>query len=144
MNLPEIIEGKARNTSALCMRCPMCKHGCPMEAISFTHQENICKALASAAYGVLSTFNPNKVSYVSFAKDITPYCDCLPSPGEIVMKDVGIFASDSPVSIDAAFLEAIEYEKLNNLSGVDCMLQVTEAKKIGIEGDLKPKIHKLS
>ena len=105
MNLPEIIEGKARNISDLCMRCPMCKHGCPMEAISFIHQENICKALASAAYGVLSTFNPNKVSYVSFAKDITPYCDCLPNPGEVMMKDVGIFASDSPVSIDGAFLE---------------------------------------
>ena len=104
MSLPEIIEGKARNTSPLCMRCPMCKHGCPMEAISFTHQENICRALASAAYGVLSTFKANKVSYVSFAKDITSYCDCLPNPGDIIMKDVGIFASDSPVSIDAAFL----------------------------------------
>ena len=75
-----------------------------MEAIRFVDKENLSKALASAALGVLSTFNPKKVSYVSFAKDITQDCDCLPNPGQIIFKDVGIFASDSPVSIDAAFL----------------------------------------
>jgi uncharacterized Fe-S center protein len=143
MSLPEIIEGKARNTSPLCMRCPMCKHGCPMEAISFTHQENICRALASAAYGVLSTFKPKKVSYVSFARNITSYCDCLPNPGETVMKDVGIFASDSPVSIDAAFLRMIDYKVFNEASSVDCMLQIQESKTIGIKGELKPKMAKL-
>ncbi len=126
MELPEIIEGKARNISNLCMRCPMCKHGCPMEAISFTHQENICRALASAAYGVLSTFKPNKVSYVSFAKNITSNCDCLPNPGDIVMKDVGIFASDSPVSIDAAFLSMIDYKIFNEAS--QCRLYVTGSR----------------
>jgi hypothetical protein len=114
-----------------------------MEAISFTHQENICRALASAAYGVLSTFKPQKVSYVSFAKNITSYCDCLPNPGETVMKDVGIFASDSPVSIDAAFLRMIDYKVFNEASSVDCMLQIQESKTIGIKGELKPKMAKL-
>ncbi|HMK94616.1 MAG TPA: DUF362 domain-containing protein [Candidatus Limnocylindrales bacterium] len=144
LHLPEIFEGKARNTSPLCMRCPMCKDACPMEAISFVNQDNICRALASAAYGVLSTFSPNKVSYVSFAKNITSYCDCLPNPGEPVMKDVGIFASDSPVSIDGAFLEAIDYKVFNEASHVDCMLQVREAKKLGLKGEVKPEITKLS
>lgn len=59
-HLPEIIEGKARNTSPQCMRCPICIEGCPIEAISYTHKENLGKALASAAYGVLSTFKPKK------------------------------------------------------------------------------------
>ena len=144
LHLPEIFEGKARNTSPFCMRCPMCKSECPMEAISFTHQENICRALASAAYGVLSTFGPNKVSYVSFARSITANCDCLPMPGEFIMKDVGIFASDSAVSIDAAFLQSVDYKVFNELSTVDCMLQVKDAKDIGIKGDLKPEIKKLS
>jgi hypothetical protein len=144
MELPEIIEGKARNASNLCMRCPMCKDGCPVEAISFVNQKNICRALASAAFGVLSTFKVNKVSFVSFAKDITPNCDCLPSPGEVIMKDVGIFASDSAVSIDAAFLSMINYKLFNEASNVDCMLQVQEAKALGIKGDVKPKITKLS
>ena len=111
-----------------------------MEAISFVNQENICRALASAAFGVLSTFKAKKVSYVSFAKDITPNCDCLPSPGEVIMKDVGIFAANSPVSIDAAFLSMINYKLFNEASHVDCMLQVQEAKALGIKGDVKPKI----
>ena len=144
MNLPEIIEGKARNTSPLCMRCPMCIGACPMEAIRFVDKENLSKALASAAYGVLSTFKPHKVSYVSFAKDITQYCDCLPNPGQIILKDVGIFASDSPVSIDAAFLHSVDYKVLNESSEVDCMVQVKEANALGIDGEVKPKINNIN
>jgi uncharacterized Fe-S center protein len=115
-----------------------------MEAIRFVEKENLSKALASAAYGVLSTFKPKKVSYVSFAKDITQYCDCLPNPGEIILKDVGVFASNSPVSIDAAFLQSIDYKMLNEASDVDCMLQVKEAMALGIEGEVAPKISTIS
>lgn len=144
LDLPRIIEGKARNTSPVCMRCPMCKDACPNEAISFIHQENLCRALASAAYGVLGTFEPNKVSFVSFAKDITEYCDCLPGPGKIIMKDIGILASNSPVSVDAAFLNMIDYAKFfNEEYHVDCMLQVKELLAIGIEGEVKPNINKI-
>jgi uncharacterized Fe-S center protein len=143
-NLPDIIEGKARNTSPQCMRCPICIGACPMEAIRFVEKKNLCKALASAAYGVLSTFKPHKVNYVSFAKDITQYCDCLPNPGQILLEDVGVFAADSPVSIDAAFLQSVDYKVLNDVSEVDCMVQVKEAKILGIIGELKPKIEVLS
>ena len=144
MDLPEIIEGKARNTSPLCMRCPICIEACPMEAIRFVDKENLGRALASAAYGVLSTFKRNKVSYVSFAKDITEYCDCLSGPGKVVMGDVGIFAADSPVSIDVAFLNMIDYKLFNDAYNVDCMLQVKEAKAVGIEGELKPRMYRIS
>jgi uncharacterized Fe-S center protein len=144
LSLPEIIGEKARNVSPLCMRCPMCSQACPTGAIKLTHKNNLCKALASAAYGVLSTFKKGKVAYVSFAKDITQYCDCLAGPGEVVMKDVGIFAADSPVSVDAAFLKSVDYTVFNNAYGVDCMLQVQEAKAVGIEGDVKPKIARIS
>ena len=140
MHLPEIIEGKARNTSPLCMRCPICIEACPMKAIKFVDKENLSKAMASAAYGVLSTFKPGKVSFVSFARDITEYCDCLPGPGKVIMKDVGIFASDSPVSIDAAFLNMVDYRIFNNAYNVDCMLQIQEAKVLGIAGEVKPEI----
>jgi len=144
LSLPDIIEGKARNTSNKCMSCPMCIGACPMEAISYVHKDNLCRALASAAYGALSTFKPKKVSYVSFAKDISANCDCLPNPGSIVLPDVGIFASDSAVSIDAAFLNSVDYKVFNDASHVDCMLQVKESKKLGISGELKPKIETLS
>jgi uncharacterized Fe-S center protein len=144
MGLPEIFGEKARNISPLCMRCPFCAEACPTGAIKLVDKENLGRALASAAYGVLSTFKNKKVSYVSFAKDITQYCDCLPGPGKVVMKDVGIFASDSPVSIDGAFLKMINYKVFNDAYQVDCMLQVREARVLGIEGDVKPKIQKIS
>jgi uncharacterized Fe-S center protein len=144
LDLPEIIEGKARNTSQLCMRCPMCINACPMDAIKFIDKQNLGRALASAAYGVLSTFKKDKVSYVSFAKDITEFCDCLSGPGEIMMKDVGIFASDSPVSIDGAFLKMVDYKLFNDAYHVDCMLQVQEAKALGILGEVNPEIVKIS
>ena len=59
------------------------------------------------------------------------------------MKDIGIFASNSPVSIDAAFLNTIDYKIFNDAYHVDCMLQVQEAKDIGIEGEVKPQIYKI-
>ena len=122
------------------MRCPVCIEACPLDAIEFVDKPNLSKAMASAALGVLSTFKQGKVSYVSFAKDITRYCDCLPNPGELMMQDIGIFASDSPVSIDAAFLSMADTKRLNEASHVDCNLQVQEAKSLGIEGILKPTI----
>ena len=143
MHLPKIIDGKAKNNSPRCMRCPFCMDNCSEGAIKLTNQENMLKALASAAYGVLSTFNPEKVVHVGFAKDITQYCDCCPSPGDIIMKDIGILASDSPVSIDAAFLQLADYKKFNEVCHVDCMLQVLEAKKLGLQGDIKPRIVKI-
>ncbi len=144
LGLPEIIGKKARNISPLCMRCPMCAEACPTGAIKLTHKTDLCRALASAAYGVLSTFKKNKVSYVSFAKDITQYCDCLPGPGKIVMEDLGIFAANSPVSIDAAFLNMVDYKMFNDAYDTDCMLQVQEAKAVGIEGEVKPKIARMN
>lgn len=144
MGLPEIMGKKARNISPLCMRCPLCEDACPKGAIKLSGKEEFCKALSSAAYGVLSTFKSKKVSYVSFGKDITQYCDCLPGPGEVIMKDVGIFASDSPVSIDSAFLNLIDYRVFNEAYQVDCMLQVLEARVLGIEGELKPEIKEIS
>jgi uncharacterized Fe-S center protein len=56
------------------------------------------------------------------------------------MKDIGIFASDSPVSIDGAFLQMANYKIFNEAYNVDCMLQVEEAANLGIKGDVKPEI----
>ena len=142
-NLPEIVNGKASITSDICMRCPICRSECPTNAIKFANQENICKALASAALGVLETFKLEKVSYVNFAKDITPNCDCLPSPGTPIIDDIGIFAANSPASIDAAFLKKTDYQLFNKRSNVDCMTQITEAINIGIPGETNPEIQQI-
>ncbi len=122
----------------------MCIGACPLEAIQYEGKQNLSRALASAAYGVLSTFKPKKVSYVSFATNISAGCDCLSNPGPTVIQDAGIFASGSLVSVDAAFLHSVDYRVFNEASEVDCMVQVQEAKALGIPGELKPKIVTLS
>jgi uncharacterized Fe-S center protein len=143
MSLPEIVGEKARNISRECMRCPVCMEACPKGAIRLIEKDNLGKALASAAYGVLSTFKKGKVSYVSFADSITEFCDCLPAPGRKAMDDVGIFASGSPVSVDAAFLQRADYNTFNEAYAVDCWTQVRELKSLGIKGELKPKIKEI-
>jgi uncharacterized Fe-S center protein len=140
MSLPEIIGKKAKNVSKECMRCPVCMEACPKGAIRLLKKENLGRALASAAYGVLSTFRKNKTSFVSFADNITQFCDCVPAPGHVVMNDIGIFASSSPVSVDAAFLQKADYKYFNEAYDVDCWTQVKELKELGIAGELKPKI----
>jgi hypothetical protein len=103
-----------------------------VDAIRSVNQENICRALA--------TFKPKKVGQLR--PQHHPYCDCRPKPGKVLMQDVSIFASDSPVSVDAAFLQAVDCKLLND--HVDCMLQVREAKVLGSEGDLKAQLRVLT
>lgn len=140
MSLPEIVGNKARNVSPECMRCPVCMEACPKGAIKLLHKDNLGRALASAAYGVLSTFRKNKVSCVSFAENVTQFCDCVPAPGRVVINDIGVLASGSPVAVDAAFLQKADYKIFNEAYEVDCWTQVKELKGLGIKGDLKPKI----
>lgn len=102
--------------------------------------KNLGRALASAAYGVLSTFRKNKVSCVSFAENVTQFCDCVPAPGRVVINDIGVLASGSPVAVDAAFLQKADYKIFNEAYEVDCWTQVKELKGLGIKGGLKPKI----
>lgn len=140
LSLPEIVGKKARNVSKECMRCPACEEACPQGAVRLVEKDNLGRALASAAFGALSTFKKNKTSYVSFAENITQYCDCVPAPGRTVMEDIGIFASGSPVSVDAAFLQKAGHDIFNGVYGVDCWTQVKELRSLGIGGELKPKI----
>ena len=59
-HLPDIIEGKARNTSAECMRCPVCIGECPMEAIRFVNKENLSKAWLQQPSESSPPSNPRK------------------------------------------------------------------------------------
>ena len=140
LGLPEIVGKKAKNISKECMRCPVCAEACPKGAISLLKKNNLGKAVASATCGVLSTFKKNKVSYLSFANSISQFCDCVPSPGHIVMDNIGIFASDSPVSVDAAFLQKSDFKIFDEAYDVDSWTQVKALKELGIPGELKPKI----
>jgi hypothetical protein len=55
-------------------------------------------------------------------------------------QDVGIFASSSALSVDAAGLASIDYQKLNALHSQDCHEQVRKMVEIQSPGSLEPKV----
>ena len=58
-------------------------------------------------------------AFINFATKITKECDCLAKDDPRIVPDVGILASDDPVSIDKASLDLI-----NNSAGTDIFRQV--------------------
>lgn len=137
--IPKIVDGKAVIDSPYCMRCPICSSNCPSGAIEIRGRENIDRALASAAYAVLSTFKPGKVCYITFARGITPFCDCVPSCGEPIHPDLGVYVSRSIIEVEAAVLKQLA-PVLDARHGGDSWTQVKELKKFGLDGSLDPEV----
>ncbi|MDY7076777.1 MAG: DUF362 domain-containing protein [Chloroflexota bacterium] len=50
----------------------------------------------------------DKVGYVSYAMDISPWCDCVGFSDRSLVPNLGVFASRDPVAIDMACLEMAE------------------------------------
>jgi hypothetical protein len=50
----------------------------------------------------------DKVGYVSYAVDISPWCDCVSFSDRALVPNLGVFASKDPVAIDMACLEMTE------------------------------------
>lgn len=61
---------------------------------------------AFAAY--VNAIGKDKVGYVSYAVDITPWCDCVNFHDRSLVPNLGVFASKDPVAIDMACLEMAE------------------------------------
>ena len=142
-NLPYLENEVVVIDSPYCMRCPICSSACPEGAITLENRERLAQGLAVAAKGVTGTFKPGKVSYVNFATDVSTVCDCAPIPGEIMGQNIGIFASSSPLSIDAAGLASIDYQKLNSLHCQDCQEQVRKLAALKEPGSLEPETVKV-
>lgn len=139
-DLPRIENDCVVIDSPECMRCPICSTTCPEGAIRLENREKLAQGLAVAAKGVLNTFAPGKVACVNFATDVSTVCDCAPIPGEMMGQHIGIFASQSPLSIDAAGLEFIDYKRLNALHNQDCHEQVRTLARIQEPGSLTPEV----
>jgi uncharacterized protein len=129
-HFPRIVNGKAINDSPDCMRCPICQDGCPEKAIALEGVERLQRAVASAACTVLEGF-AGRMAFLSVAMNISRYCDCFDSPGEIITKDIGYFASIDPVAIDRAFLDRAGVETFTALHGIDPQVILQEAEALG-------------
>lgn len=142
LDLPRLEGDVAVIDSPYCMRCPICSMSCPEGAISLLNRERILQGVSVAAKAVTDCFSPAKVSYVNFANDISVICDCAPNQGKKYIRDVGIFASHSALSIDAAGLDYIEAEQLDQMHGVQCAEQVAKMADLGAEGQREPEVEK--
>lgn len=144
-----ITNSKSDINSALCIGCSSCIAACPHEAID-VHWErgagNIQEKMIEHAKAVL-TGKKGRAAFFNFAVKITKECDCLAKDDPRIAPDVGIFASDDPVSIDKAC-----FDMVNDACGKDIFKEVwpqrdsfkqlLHAHKIGI-GNLEYELIKI-
>lgn len=112
---------KARLQSSLCIGCGSCIAVCPVEAIDVQWEEGaelISQKMAEYAKAVLQGKEKKSV-FFNFAIKITQECDCLAKDDPRIAPDIGIFASNDPVSIDLACMDLV-----NQASGKDIFKEV--------------------
>jgi uncharacterized Fe-S center protein len=64
--------------------------------------------IPDAFSGYVHAIGKDKVGYVTYAVDLTPWCDCVNWSDKPLVYSLGVFASKDPVAIDMACLEMSE------------------------------------
>jgi uncharacterized Fe-S center protein len=62
-------------------------------------------AMGDAATGYLRQMGPENVGFLTYAVDITPFCDCAHGADRPVIPNLGVFASRDMVAVDVATLD---------------------------------------
>ena len=104
-----IKNNKAEIDESICYGCGECITKCPVRAISVqwqTKNDVFIEKMAEFALGAVKN-KKDKVIYFNFVMNITPLCDCVPWSGEKLAEDIGILASNDPLSIDKASYDLI-------------------------------------
>jgi len=98
-----------------CIGCASCMAVCPTMAlfIDFNAGDKVQEKMAEYALAVLKA-KKGKAVFFNFAVDINKECDCWGQDNPRIAPDVGIFASDDPVSVDKA-----GYDVVNAANGRD-------------------------
>jgi uncharacterized Fe-S center protein len=100
---------KARIISDKCIDCGFCVDYCPEKAFtsrSFPSIEEQEARIAETAAGIIEYFN-GKAKFINLAIDIVPLCDCDPFVGIPIVPDLGVLASNDPVSLDKACVDLV-------------------------------------
>jgi len=104
-----VIEKKAYIDSEACIGCATCIAVCHTNAVEVKWEaggENIQEKMVEYAQAVLGG-KKDRGAFLNFALKITKECDCLAKDDPRIAPDVGIFASDDPVSIDKASFDMV-------------------------------------
>jgi len=111
---------KAFIDQKVCVGCGECLCACKFDAIYINWEEDVRvfgRRMVEVATFILAQFK-NKF-FVNFAFDITKECDCISNKNEkMISEDLGIFASNDPLSVDKATADfAAEHKKTAYLDG---------------------------
>jgi len=102
-------EHKADINQGLCLGCGECICACKFDAVSVSWREETAvflKRMVETAGFILAKFKHR--FFVNFVYGITKECDCISTRHEeIIAQDVGILASNDPVSLDKATIDLI-------------------------------------
>ena len=116
-----IINRKSQIDGKRCIGCVSCIAACPNDAMDVHWEkgaDNIQEKMVEYAKAAL-TGKEEKAAFINFAIKITKECDCLAKDDPKISKDVGIFVSEDPVSVDKASVDLV-----NKLCGRDIFRQV--------------------
>ena len=64
--------------------------------------------ISDSAAAFINAIGPEKMMYLNYAIDISPWRDCTPWHDRPMIPNVGVFASKDPVAVDMACLEACD------------------------------------
>lgn len=103
------INRKAKIDKKKCVGCASCMAICPNKAISSNWVSSISRSFNErlAEYAFAAQKGKSNI-YITFALNITNNCDCEGHMMHNIARDIGIFASTDPVSIDEACLDMLD------------------------------------
>jgi len=136
--IPVVRDGKRRLEEEKeweCMHCGFCVPVCERGVISMKDKDMLPKALAAACEAFLSVVGKDNVRYISFANNISMWCDCCSAPRKKILDDIGILASNDLVAIDQAFLDLAhskDKDVFQRHNEIDPEIQVREAERLGL------------
>ncbi len=95
--------------SSKCIGCASCIAACTQKAIDVNWEaggSDVSEKMAEYASAILKN-KKDKAAFINFAIKITKECDCLAKDDPRISPDIGIFASNDPVSIDKACYDSV-------------------------------------
>ncbi|MBR4749896.1 MAG: DUF362 domain-containing protein [Abditibacteriota bacterium] len=95
-----------------CRYCMHCTLSCPTKAIKVGEESMRAfqSGMARVTKACLDEFEPGRVLFINFMRDITPFCDCWGFSSPSLVPDIGIFAGEDIVSVETASIDSIKYE----------------------------------
>ena len=116
--------------------------------IALPHQDIFQESMAEASKAIIDHVG-NKILYISVANNLSVDCDCVATPEDPKMGDIGILASLDPVALDRACIDLVraseDHGKIHLIERIDSrngMHNLEYAEQLGI-GSQKYELVKL-